>query len=527
MSCRSTVKFVLFIGLFLGCSITATAQEKRYIVRFRSDVSDTPGFNFFPNVSLPNQPFQVAFARRPNKRLGDKRTLIMNLDSIALRSLKRTGRVESLEEDSKVKAFFSPDDPGFVQDLQYGLSKINAPAAWDLSVGNSSVVIGVIDTGIDLEHPDLRGNLWINTKEIPDNGKDDDGNGYHDDYFGYNFDGSSSNPDDDNMHGTHVAGTVGALGNNGRGVAGVNFNVQLMALKALDKDGSGYVSSVAEAVYYAIAAKDHGIADVSILSLSLGGDYSKELAQAIQQASTRGILVMAAAGNDGVSTPSYPASLPYNNVISVAASGPQNGLADFSNYGAKTVDLAAPGVDILSTIPSDYVGAESPYGYLSGTSMATPFVSGVAGLIKSVNSSLSGSQIRSILLSTVTPLASLDKKTVTGGLLNAEASLQSALATAQKGSVFGRVASKSKGKGISGTQVTLKGPRKGSKTAVTALDGSFLFDNLEPGNYKISVKKQGLIFKIKSQIVKLDQPILKEVLFAGRALQSSSSKSSR
>ncbi len=268
----------------------------------------------------------------------------------------------------------------------------------------------MIDTGIDYTHPDLAANIWTNTAEIQGNGKDDDGNGFVDDVHGYDFANNDGDPMDDNGHGTHVAGTIGAVGNNGIGVAGIDWNVKLMALKFLDATGSGLISNAIRALDYAVMMG----AQVSNNSYG-GGGYDPAFADAIHNAQSNGHILVAAAGNDGLNndtTPSYPSNYNFDNVVSVAATDHNDQLASFSNYGASTVDLAAPGVDILST----YKGGG--YAYMSGTSMATPHVTGAVALIRDQHPDWSYTQVIQQLLSTTDPLSSLQGKTITGGRLD-------------------------------------------------------------------------------------------------------------
>jgi|GEM_PF-1957221 len=287
---------------------------------------------------------------------------------------------------------------------------IDAPEAWELTTGSAAVKVAVIDSGIDLTHPDLLDNLWTNPDEVPNNGLDDDGNGYVDDVRGWDFVNDDATPNDDNGHGTHCAGTVGAVGNNGAGVTGVCWDVSLIGLKFLNSAGNGALSDGVEAIAY---ATDVGVA-VTSNSWS-GGDYSQAMKDVIDAAGTAGILFIAAAGNDGSYLefyPAYPASYTSTNLISVAATTRQDGLADFSNYGPVSADLGAPGLDVLSCVPG------GGYGLNSGTSMACPHVSGVAALLKSLHPALTAANIRTLLFKSVDLIPALTNKTVTGGRLN-------------------------------------------------------------------------------------------------------------
>jgi len=294
---------------------------------------------------------------------------------------------------------------------------IDAAAAWNLSTGSRSVVVAVIDTGVDYNHPDLRTNIWRNPGEIAGNGVDDDRNGFVDDVYGYDFANNDANPMDDNSHGTHVAGTIGASGNNGAGVAGVNWTTSIMVLKFLRGNGSGYTSDAVRAVNYATLMRTRYGVNVRVTNNSWGGaGYSTALADAIAASASAGILFVAAAGNDGQSNDAaanYPSSYAAANVIAVAATDANDNLAGFSNYGPTSVDLAAPGVSIYSTIPG------SRYTAYSGTSMATPHVSGVAALAWALAPNATVAEVRSAILQGADRLAALQGKMVTDGRLNA------------------------------------------------------------------------------------------------------------
>lgn len=300
---------------------------------------------------------------------------------------------------------------------------IDAPEAWGTTTGSSGTIVAVIDTGTDISHPDLRGNIWKNTDEVPDNGKDDDDNGYVDDVNGWDFwndDETVYDAGDGDKHGTHVAGTIAAEGNNGRGVTGVNWQASIMPLKFLGPRG-GYTSDAVAAINYAVA---NG-AKISNNSWG-GGGYSRSLKDAIARADAANHLFLAAAGNSEVNTDNtkhYPSNYSNSNIISVAATGSGDQLASFSNFGANTVDLAAPGVGILSTLPG------KRYGSYSGTSMATPHVAGVAALLKSQNSDLGDSDLKAKIIQSAGKKGNLEGKVVTGGRLNAAGALGAQVST--------------------------------------------------------------------------------------------------
>lgn len=303
---------------------------------------------------------------------------------------------------------------------------VDAPEAWGTSTGDPGTLVAVIDEGIDINHPDLRDNIWVNADEVAGNGVDDDRNGYVDDRNGYDFandDASVYDPDPvsggGDEHGTHVAGTIAGEGNNSLGVTGVSWRASIMPLKFLGANG-GYTSDAVEAINYAV----RNGAKISNNSWG-GGGYSQALRDAIANADASGHLFVAAAGNggaDGVgddndATPSYPASYDVPNIVSVAATDRNDALAGFSNFGANSVDVAAPGVTILSTLPNN------TYGAYSGTSMATPHVSGIAALVKSERPALDDAQLKAQILQFVEKKANLSGKTATGGRVNSAASL--------------------------------------------------------------------------------------------------------
>jgi len=289
---------------------------------------------------------------------------------------------------------------------------ISMTTAWDLRTTSPNIVVAVIDSGITLNHTDLKSNLWVNPGEIPGNGIDDDGNGKIDDVNGWDFVNNDNDPSDDNNHGTHVSGIIGAKGNDAYGIAGVTWTVQLMALKSFNSSGSGTTANEISAIQYATAKGAH------VINASWGGSgFSQALKDAID--AFPGIFV-AAAGNDGTNndlTPQYPACYTSANIIAVAATDQNDALASFSNFGTTCVDLAAPGVNIYSDISG------GSFAYMDGTSMAAPHVSGVAALLKAQESNRTTVEIRSAILSNVDVKASLSGKVATGGRLNARAAL--------------------------------------------------------------------------------------------------------
>ncbi len=406
----------------------------------------------------------------------------------ALAAYKEHPDVLFVEPDFRVTLNVLPSDPAF--DLLYGLDNqgqtggtpdadIDAPEAWDVTTGSHSVVVAVIDTGVDYSHPDLYRNIWINQDEIPsairanladidgdgritfvdlndpvnqgagkitdlnangridggdlihnssgwENGQDNGAGGRIDDLIGWNFVTNTNDPRDDHFPGTHVAGTIGAVGDNGVGVAGVNWNVQIMPLKFLDSSGGGFTSDAIAALNFAVAN------GATISNNSWGGDsFSAAFQTALVNAAAAGHIFVAAAGNDGGDNdafPFYPAGYEVDNVVSVAASDHNDQFAWFSNVGATTVDLAAPGVDIYSTFPTYTTGEMSAGGFsrnyetISGTSMATPHVAGALALVRALHPEWTFDQVVGQLLGTVDVVEALGQ-TITGGRLNAAAAV--------------------------------------------------------------------------------------------------------
>ena len=272
----------------------------------------------------------------------------------------------------------------------WGADLIKAPTVWNNGYTGQGTIVAVLDTGVDYNHQDLKNNIWSNNKEIAGNGIDDDSNGYIDDAQGWNFDSSNNNVLDNNGHGTHVSGTI-AGENNGIGVTGIAYNSKIMPVKVLDANGSGSYSNIAKGIYYAV---DNG---ANVINLSLGGNSSNDtLKSAIEYASSKNVIVVMAAGNNGDSMPSYPARYAYNSGIAVGAVDQNNNLADFSNRsGSQEITyVTAPGVNIYSTIPNNQ------YANYNGTSMAAPHIAGVVALMLSANPKLTESQVRQIITST-------------------------------------------------------------------------------------------------------------------------------
>lgn len=296
---------------------------------------------------------------------------------------------------------------------------LDAIEAWKTTKGSEDVVVAVLDSGVDYTHEDLVSNMWVRPADVPE--YQDDELGTVNDINGFNADDRQGDPMDDNGHGTHCAGIIGAEGDNGIGVSGINQRVKIMPLKFLGRMGNGSTAAAIEAINYVVDRKQHGV-NVRIISASWGSNSSsKALEDAIRAAGDAGILFVAAAGNDGSNNdrwPHYPSNYNLPNLISVAALDRNDTLASFSNFGIKSVQVAAPGKAILSTWLGD------GYREASGTSMATPYVSGVAALVIASEPSISMIDLRKRILSTVDKLPALDGKVASGGRICAANALE-------------------------------------------------------------------------------------------------------
>jgi subtilisin family serine protease len=326
----------------------------------------------------------------------------------------------------------TPNDPNFTQ--LWGLhntgqtggtpdADIDAPEAWDITTGSSSVVVFVVDTGVDYNHPDLNANLWTNPGETPGNGIDDDGNGYVDDVYGIDTYYNDTDPFDGDGHGTHVSGTIGAIGNNNVGVVGVNWSVKIGHCKFLSDFGSGTTAGAISCLQYILNLKQTGNPANDIIATNNswgGGGFSQALYDAIKAHMNAGILFIAAAGNSSANNDTalfLPASYYLPNVISVAATTHTDAKAGFSNYGRRTVHVGAPGQGILSTTPGN------TYSTFSGTSMATPHVTGLAALIKAQFPSFTWYQIRNRILASGDVTTGMQNVTISDRRINAYGAL--------------------------------------------------------------------------------------------------------
>ena len=330
--------------------------------------------------------------------------------------LKKNPNILHAEPNFKIHVLALSNDP--YRDRNWGLNNSDVKGAdihvaplWQAGyTGSKRVIVAVLDTGVDYRHADLAANIYRNSGES-DNGQDNDRNGFVGDIHGWNCVDKNNNPMDVFGHGSHVAGIIGAVGNNGVGTAGVNWNVSILPVKMLGDDGTGDLASSLDGINYAILMK------ATVINASWGGDpYSQIFADTLKRAGQQGVLFVAAAGNDSADNDQaefYPADYRLDNVISVAATDNYDNLASFSNYGANNVDVAAPGNEILSTTPNN------SYKYLSGTSMAAPFVTGLVALLKSVNPSWSAQEIKQRIISSCDPVPALRGLVRCGGRINA------------------------------------------------------------------------------------------------------------
>lgn len=386
--------FLLLCPLFL---LSNMSFAKEYIVKYKDQKS------FDNTYSFISQSNKSTF----KDNHFDGRLLLVDIEKEDEREeverIKENLLVEYIVENIQVHAFsLGPNDPKVAE--QWALKKVQAEKAWEYTVGDRSIIVAVIDTGVDWKHEDLYKQIWRNSFEKENNGIDDDNNGYVDDIHGWDFFAQDNNPHDETSsrnpgHGTHCAGIIGASGNNNTGISGIAQNISIMPIRFLGANGSGDLMNAVKSIDYAIA--NHA----NIISASWGAPVTRQqmapVLEAIERAREKGIIFVAAAANDGKSNDFrevYPANAGFDNVISVAASGPQDEKPSWSNFGRATVDLSAPGLDILSTLPNN------SYGKLSGTSMATPLVSGLVALILSqanaLGKEISPVEVKSLLQST-------------------------------------------------------------------------------------------------------------------------------
>jgi subtilisin family serine protease len=413
--------FFFFAGLVSAAG--AEYREGYLLVRFNeqgvSAAANTTRQNIV-NTAVPGATIKKMYSLVPG--LGVVQLPSGTSVATAKSAMQSASGVQHTEPDYIWRVQAIPNDPSFGQ--LWGMNNtgqtggtpdadIDAPEAWNLATGNRDVIVAVLDTGVDYTHPDLAANMWTNTAELNGQiGVDDDGNGYIDDIYGYDFANVDGDPMDDHSHGTHCSGTIAGVGNNSNGVAGVCWQVKIMALKWLYEFGSGFTSDAISAIQYAVQM------GATLTSNSWGGGgYSPALYDAIAAAGAANQLFVAAAGNsasDNDVIPHYPSSYTLDNIIAVLATTDTDTLSSFSCWGATSVDIGAPGSNIYSTIPVSM----GSYGTMSGTSMACPHVAGAAALVLSVKPLLTYQETKQILMSSVDKLDSLAGRSITEGRLN-------------------------------------------------------------------------------------------------------------
>lgn len=419
----SALAATMMLAVTANASFTTQSVPGEFVVKLK------PGMMRASTQALSQQLKGFVTQKISGQNIVVVKKAVFETNDSAIKALNENPMVEIAEPNYIYKINKAPTDPLYVQ--TWGLANvgqadpknqvgvagidINAERAWEIQTGTREKIIAVIDTGIDYTHPDLVDNMWVNESEK--NGKagvDDDNNGVVDDVYGYNAITGTGNAKDDQGHGSHCAGTIGARANNGIGVAGVNWNVRMMAVKFLDAGGSGSLADAIKAIDYATKMGAH------VMSNSWGGGgFSQTLMDAIKRSNEAGAIFIAAAGNEynnNDNSPTYPSTYQVENVMSVAAIDNRGAKADFSNYGKKTVHLGAPGVNVMSTTGGSYKS-------FSGTSMATPHVAGVAALLWANEPNLTAAQVKERLIATVRPLASMKGKTRTGGMVDAYGAL--------------------------------------------------------------------------------------------------------
>jgi len=415
---KNKIIFIYILAVIFLVSGNSYSQSKKIIIKLKKDTPPSVLSSFRSGNAKSGNSSLAKLCRDLN--ITDSKSLFVNLkagfkeeeisafnfdkificditaqDEIqALNMLRKNEYVEYAQKNNRYSLnTFIPNDPYYGS--QYYLSKVNAPAVWSVTQGDSTIIIGVIDSGLDFLHQDLQGAYKINWNEIPNNNIDDDNNGYTDDFIGWNFVSNNNNPADDNIfsHGTEVAGLLTAASNNGVGIASVAPGCKVLVLKAFDSQGIGYDNDVSAAILYAISR------GVKVINMSFGDYvYSYLLQDIIRFAYSKNIVMIASAGNDNSDVLHYPSA--FDEVISVGASDMADNKASFSAYG-ETVDLFAPGYQILSTSRTGKGSSEfnNDYAYINGTSFSAPIVSGAAALLLSKNKNLTNEEVRGILVS--------------------------------------------------------------------------------------------------------------------------------
>ena len=474
-------------GVLTGASSPAQAQTPKNLAATPKSVAGVDDSLIL--VRLPQSPKLRDWALQKNAKLGRSfvrvgwqlvRLAPGHKAESALAELKTLGLEGAA--NARFEAMRVPNDPLYPR--QYALPKIGAPAAWDVTTGSNpvggegDVVVGVIDTGVDVTHPDLRGNLWRNALEVPGNGTDDDRNGYIDDVNGFNFVGDNNtlrdNDEDRIGHGTLVSGVIGALGNNRQGVTGVNWRTKILHCKAfsefVETQDVFSTATLVQSFDYLLNMKARGV-NIRVINNSYGSSTnSLPLRDAIQASSLAGIINVAAAGNEGNSNetrPVYPASYDYPGVIAVAATDENDRRPSFSNFGGTTVDIAAPGVAIVSTVPGGY-------GIFSGTSMSAAYVSGAMALVLAQRPNLRANEAQALLYAAVDRIPAYQGRVTSNGRLNVGKML-----TGNIYAVTGRAVNP-EGAPLANVRVLV-----GSQEAFTDRNGFYNVSGLAPGTYRV------------------------------------------
>lgn len=438
----SNLWFVSLLFVFYGCkksdqfirnnnesltnnSVTTSASKfneyvpNEIIIKFKKGISKAEKSDFLKTIEA--EPYS-SFKTEVIENMGEEgEYVIAKIKGDAKDLVKyKASEVEYMEPNFVYHSLETANDPFILDGTQWNLMNnangTNVINAWAKgNTGSSNVYIGIIDEGYMFNHEDLIQNAGVNPKEIPGNQKDDDNNGYVDDVYGWDFYyGDNTIYDNEDDHGTHVAGIIGAVGGNGKGVSGIAWNVKLISGKFIGPTG-GYTPNAVAAIDYFIKLKQNGL-NIKAINSSWGNyNYSEILKEAIERANNAGILFIAAAGNnsnDNDEKPLYPASYNLPNIISVANLNSSGALSSASNFGKKSVHLAAPGSGIMSTI------SNNGYGIKNGTSMAAPHVAGAVALYASIYPNDNIKMIKMAILNSVMPMPSLKDKCITGGRLN-------------------------------------------------------------------------------------------------------------
>ncbi len=429
---------ILSVFILINFSFAENYVEGEVIVKLKKSSISTQSLseNLVFKTGLPVK-IQKVFQHNKTKILLVKSENMTTEELI--KALKKNPFVEKVEPNYLVKIVKTPNDEVYTSsystpDEYWGFEKINAFDAWDISTGSNDIVIAVLDTGVDYKHPDLKENIWKNEAECSGTpGVDDDNDGYIDDCLGYDMYDGDNDPMDYDDHGTHISGIIGAVGNNNIGIAGVNWKVKILPCKIFNDDGdTTSIYIILKCLDYMVKLKDRGVNIVASNNSWAGGKgvyLGDQLKDAIQETINKGIMFVTAAGNqeggyneNNDEMPVYPCNYQLDNdgIICVSATDKNDQLPWFSYYGKNSVDLAAPGDRIYSTVSGNsiQITGNGRYGYMTGTSMATPFVTGAVALIKSAYDNLNWKDIKTTILLNTDKLSSLKDKTFSEGRLN-------------------------------------------------------------------------------------------------------------